>query len=107
MTTSDPYTAPTAHPGHPASTAPAEPRPLSITSLVVGLASIVFGWTLLAPVAGIVIGALALSREPAGRAFAIWGIVLNAVMLAGVLIGMLIGLVGLGVGFAFLPFAFL
>jgi hypothetical protein len=82
-------------------------RTLSVTSFVLGLASIVFGWTFVAPIAGLVLGALALRREPLGRTFAIWGIVLNAVMLAGVLLGLLLAAVGVGIGFAFLPLAFL
>ena len=96
----NPYTAPPAPAAAPS-------RPLSITSFVLGIASIAFGWTFLAPIAGIVVGVLALGREPAGRALAIWGIVLNAVMLAGVIIGLLFAIAGLGVGLAFLPFAVL
>lgn len=95
MTTTNPYT----------STVPA--RTLSITSFVLGLSSIVFGWTFVAPIAGIVVGVLALSREPHGKAFAVWGIVLNAVMLAGVLFALLLAVAGVGLGLAFLPFAFL
>lgn len=86
----------------PYPTAPA--RTLSITSFALGLASIVFSWTFLAPIAGLVLGVLALGREPRGRTFAIWGIVLNTVMLAGILIGLLIAVVGFGVGLAVLPF---
>ncbi len=83
------------------------PRPLSITSFVLGLGSLVFGWTFVAPIAGLVVGILALGREPHGRAFAIWGIVLSSLMLAGVGIAVLLALLGIGIGFAFLPFAFL
>ena len=82
-------------------------RTLSITSFALGIASIAFGWTLIAPIAGLVVGGMALTREPAGRTFAIWGIVLNAVMLAGVAIGLLFAVVGLGIGLAALPFAWL
>lgn len=82
-------------------------RTLSITSFVLGIASIAFGWTLVAPVAGLVVGILALKREPLGRTLAIWGIVLNAVMLAGVAIGLIAAFVGLGIGLAALPFAWL
>ncbi|MDN4614788.1 hypothetical protein P5G50_10005 [Leifsonia sp. F6_8S_P_1B] len=82
-------------------------RTLSVTSFAFGLASIVFGWTFVAPIAGLVIGVLALRREPLGRTFAIWGIVLNAIMLAGVIVGLLFAAIGLGIGFAFLPLAFL
>lgn len=100
-TTSTPY--PSA-----ASAAPVAPvRTLSITSLALGLASLVFGWTLVAPIAGLVVGILALKQEPAGKSLAVWGIVVNAVMLAGVAIVGLLTLVGIGIGFAALPFAFL
>ncbi|MFP3464807.1 hypothetical protein [Leifsonia sp. SIMBA_070] len=82
-------------------------RTLSIASFALGAASIVFGWTLVAPVAGLVLGIMALKREPLGRTWAIWGIVLNAVMLAGIaLVGMAL-LIGVGVGFAALPFAWI
>jgi hypothetical protein len=93
MTTTNPYT-------------PALPvRTLSITSFAIGLASLVLGWTFVAPVAGLVVGILALQREPQGRTFAIWGVVLNSVMLFGILLVGLIALVGAGIGFAVLPFA--
>lgn len=82
-------------------------RTLSITSFVLGLASIVFGWTFVAPVAGLVVGILALGREPLGKTFAVWGIVLNAVMLAGVAFFALLALVGMGIGAIGLPFAWL
>src|SRR6185437_5651449 len=91
----------TSTPPNPYASAPA--RTLSVTSFALGLASIVFSCTFLAPIAGLVLGVLALGREPQGRTFAIWGIVLNAVMLAGILIGLLVAVVGFGVGLAFLP----
>ncbi|MCU1443741.1 MAG: hypothetical protein JWQ59_1891 [Cryobacterium sp.] len=74
---------------------------LSISSLVLGLVSMFAGWTLLAPVAGLVLGVMALSREPHSRNMAIWGIVLNAVMLAG---SMLLVVLALAFGLALLPF---
>lgn len=82
-------------------------RTLSISSFALGLASIVFGWTFIAPVAGLVLGIMALRREPLGRTFAIWGIVLNAVMLAGILLVAMATLVGIGIGFAAVPFAWI
>ncbi|MCX7521262.1 DUF4190 domain-containing protein [Microbacterium sp. STN6] len=99
----------TAYPSHPAPSYPAQgqaeaSRPLSITSLVLGIVSIVAGWTFFAPIAGIVTGIMALKREPAGRAMAIWGIVLNSVMLLGFAIAIVIAA---AVGLALLPFAFL
>ncbi len=77
----------------------------SIASLVLGIVSIVAGWTFFAPAAGLVLGILALKREPAGRTMAIWGIVLNSVMLAGVILIAFVSVIGLGFGLAFLPFA--
>lgn len=87
--------------------APAAARTLSITSFALGLASIVFGWTFVAPIAGLVVGIMALGREPQAKTFAVWGIVLNAVMLAGAALIALLAVVGVGIGFAFLPLAWL
>lgn len=74
---------------------------LGIVSLVLGLVSIFAGWTFLAPIAGLVLGIMALSREPHNRTMAIWGIVLNAVLLAG---SVLLALLAIVAGIAFLPF---
>ena len=76
----------------------------SISSLVLGLVSIFAGWTFFAPVGGLVLGILAIKREPASRTMAIWGIVLNGAMLALSVLG---ALAVLAFGLAFLPFAFL
>ncbi|MGO4299640.1 hypothetical protein [Leifsonia sp. RAF41] len=100
MTTTDPYRTAT----DPYQT-DVPVRTLSVTSFALGLASLVFGWTFIAPVAGLVLGIMALKREPQGRIFALWGIVLNAVMLAGILLVGMLTLVGIGIGFAALPFA--
>jgi hypothetical protein len=88
-----------------ANTAPAaETRGFSISSLVLGLVSIVASYTFFVPIVGLVLGIMALKREPASRTMAIWGIVLNAVMLAG---AVLVSLGALAFGLAMLPFAFL
>ncbi|WP_353809455.1 hypothetical protein [Agromyces sp. SYSU T00194] len=81
MTTTVPTTpAPTADYG-PSATA-AAPRGLGIASLVLGIVSILTGGgAVIGPIAGLVLGCLALTREPAGRTLAIWGIVLNAVVI--------------------------
>ncbi|WP_431280161.1 DUF4190 domain-containing protein [Leifsonia poae] len=100
QTASTAYAAPTGPIAQPA-------RTLSITSLVLGLASIVFSWTFVAPIAGLVVGILALKQEPAGRTMAIWGIVLNAVMLAGAAFIAFATIVGAGIGLAFLPLTWL
>ncbi|KQZ07793.1 hypothetical protein ASD23_16335 [Agromyces sp. Root1464] len=75
-----------------------------MASLVLGIVSIVASSTFFVPVAGLVLGILALKREPASRTMAIWGIVLNGVMLAGTV---LFGLLAIVFGLAMLPFAFL
>ena len=74
---------------------------LSMSSLVLGLVSVFAGWTFLAPIAGLITGILALQREPASRTMAIWGIVLNGVILAGAVVGLLLML---AFGLALLPF---
>ncbi|MFB6611631.1 DUF4190 domain-containing protein [Agromyces sp. NPDC056379] len=89
----NPYTAPAA-----------ETNGFSIASLVLGLVSIVASSTFFVPVIGLVLGILALKREPAARTMAIWGIVLNGVMLAGTV---LVAFGALVFGLAMLPFAFL
>ncbi|GEK80713.1 DUF4190 domain-containing protein [Agrococcus baldri] len=72
--------------------APADTKALSITSLVLGLASVFLGLTFLVPIAGIVTGAMARKREPAGRTIALWGIWLSIVMLVlGILLWILVG----------------
>ncbi|NRD09881.1 DUF4190 domain-containing protein [Rathayibacter agropyri] len=75
-----------APPVPPAALAPAPSTPFSLTSLILGVTSIFFGLTVVAPAAGLVFGILGLRREPTGRTLAIWGIVLNGVMLGIVLL---------------------
>ncbi len=62
---------------------PAAPKVLSIASLCCGIASFMgFGFFLLPQLAAVVLGHLALSREPGGRGLAIAGLVLGYVALA-------------------------
>jgi hypothetical protein len=68
---------------------------LAVWSLVLGLASIVFGFTFVVPIAGLVCGILSRRREPEGRTMALIGIVSSAVMLVGTLIALAVG-VGVG-----------
>jgi hypothetical protein len=109
-TATDHLTAPAptsaADPASPYAAAPAaasaeEQRGFAISSLVLSLVSIVAGFTFVVPVAGLVLGILALKREPSARTMAIWGIALNAVMLAGVVIA---GLAAAAFGLFLLPF---
>ncbi len=99
--------APVAPVGAPAGAPFAEDsRGFGISSLVLGLVSILAGFTLVGPAGGLVLGILALTREPASRTMAIWGIVLNGVMLAGAVLATLVAVAfGLAV-LPFLPFAF-
>ena len=56
---------------------------MSITSFVLGIVSFFFGFVFVLPIVGIIVGALALRREPASRGFAIAGIWTNAIIVAG------------------------
>jgi hypothetical protein len=89
MTTST--TTPTANPTTSPTSVLATDRPLSIISLVIGLASIVFGQTFFLPIAGIVLGFLGYRSEPQGRAFSVWGIVIGFVAIFGWIIAAVIG----------------
>ena len=71
--------------------------PLSLSSLVLGLASIVTGSLLVVPIAGLVLALLARRLEPEARSTWMVGLVLNAVML-GLAVGTVL-LVGLGMAF--------
>jgi hypothetical protein len=79
-------------------------RTLSTLALIGGIASIVFGQTVLVPVAAMVLGVLGYQREPFGRAFAVWGIVLGAVALFG---WVLFAIAGALFVLPFIPLAFL
>jgi hypothetical protein len=70
----------------------ADAKNLSVISLILGLASLLLGQTFLVPIAAIVVGVLGYRREPAGRALAVWGIVLGALMAFGWLVVAVIGL---------------
>ena len=63
--------------------APAEPKSLSIASMVCGIASVILGWFLLPQVAAIITGHLALKREPSGKGMSITGLVLGYLCLLG------------------------
>lgn len=57
--------------------AAAEPKGLSITSLVCGISSVMLGLLLIPQIAAIITGHLALSREPSGKGMSITGLVLG------------------------------
>ena len=62
---------------------PAEPKGLSIASMVCGIASVMLGWFLLPQIAAIITGHLALKREPSGKGMSITGLVLGYLCLLG------------------------
>ncbi|RAX18631.1 DUF4190 domain-containing protein [Pseudarthrobacter sp. AG30] len=62
---------------------PAEPKTLSIASMVCGIASVIMGWLLLPQLAAIITGHLALRREPSGKGMSISGLVLGYLCLLG------------------------
>lgn len=84
--------------------APVPSTPFSLTSLILGVTSVFFGLTVIAPIAGLVFGILGLRREPTGRTLAVWGIVLNAVML-GLVALMIVGLLFFGLLIPFVALA--
>ena len=61
-------------------TAPA--RGLSLTSFVLGLVSLFFGFSFVVPIIGLVLGFMGLRREPDGRGFALAGAWINGLILA-------------------------
>jgi hypothetical protein len=64
-----------------ASTVYGPPRTLSILSLVAAIASVPLGHFIVLPIAAIVLGFFARSREPWARTMSTWGIALGFVIL--------------------------
>ncbi|MDP3208148.1 MAG: DUF4190 domain-containing protein [Rhodoglobus sp.] len=63
---------------------------LSILSLVSSITGIVFGMVIPLSIVAIVLGILALSREPRGRMLAIWGIIVGALPGALAILGLVL-----------------
>lgn len=74
-----PVAAPTQSHEHPVDQHTA--KSFSIASFIIGLVSIVAGWSLIAPIVGLVLGVIALRRKTAERTLALWGVWLNAALL--------------------------
>jgi hypothetical protein len=76
------------------------PRGLSVASMVIGLVSIVGGFTLVLPIVGLILGIVGTRREPMARGMSLTGIILNGVILLGwvviVIFVVTVGLAGLG-----------
>ncbi|MBC9954485.1 DUF4190 domain-containing protein [Leucobacter sp. cx-42] len=64
----------------------------AIASFVVGIASIVSGWTIVAPIVGLILGVLALRRDTKERTLALWGVWMNAAILSLVAIMLVFGI---------------
>lgn len=75
---------------------PPAPKGMSVTSLVLGLVSLFFGWLFLVPIIGLIFGILGAKKEPAGRGMAIAGIVINSVIMAG-WVALLLFLLSIGI----------
>jgi hypothetical protein len=79
---------------YPAYAAPYDPRTQpkgkSVASLVIGIVSLVLGFTFIVPIVGVILGAVGMSSEPAGRGMAIAGVILNLIALAGWIIFVII-----------------
>lgn len=96
-----------AGPGQPAQFAqPAaeDSRGFAITSFVLGIASVVSGWTFIAPITGLILGIIALRRRTTERTLALWGVWLNGVMLALTVLVALVVLSLLAFGLFTIPF---
>ncbi|MET4093751.1 DUF4190 domain-containing protein [Arthrobacter sp. UYCu712] len=75
----------------------AEPKGLSIASLCCGIAALVgFGFFILPQIAAVILGHMALSREPAGKGMAIAGLVLGYVAIAVTILVIVIFAVAIG-----------
>lgn len=72
----------------------------AVASFVLGIASIVSGWTIVAPVAGLVLGILALKRKTPERTLALWGVWLNGIILGFAVLGILLIIGALTLGLA-------
>lgn len=75
----------------PAPTATSDSQTLGILALVSALSGILFGLVLPLSIVAVVLGILALKREPRSRALATWGIVLGAVPFAFGVIAIAVG----------------
>jgi len=79
--TTTPTTGPTPTGTPSAPSTATQARTLSILSLIAAIASVPLGHIVLLPIAAIVLGFIAWSREPWGRKLSTWGIVLGFVIL--------------------------
>lgn len=96
----------------PAATAPrgnqADPagrtQTFTLASFILGIVSVVSGWTFVAPIVGLTLGIIALRRGTKDRALALWGVWLNGAMLAVSAIVVLFSVLFIGMGLVAAPF---
>ena len=82
---------------------PGSERGLSIASAVLGIVSLFFGFTVVVPIVGVVLGVMGLKREPEGRAFALAGVWINGAILFLGLVVLVILIVALSIGIFSIP----
>lgn len=69
-----------------------------LSSLIIGLASLFFGWFFIVPIIGLILGFSSRKHEPMARGYANWGIGLNLLVMSGWIV--ILMLFGLGAGLA-------
>jgi len=95
MTTTAPTPSSTTEPAAVASggvtTTATETPVLSILALISAISGIVFGLVIPLSIVAIVLGVLAMSREPQARTMAVWSIVLGSIPGALAILGIVLG----------------
>lgn len=67
---------------------------LSLAGMIIGFASLFFGFTLIVPVVGLVLSFIGLSKEPQAKGMSITGIIFNGLNLVGWGLVVLVGMAG-------------
>ncbi|MGG7465157.1 hypothetical protein [Plantibacter sp. YIM 135347] len=66
-------------------------------SLILGVCSLLAGWTFFIPMVGLILGISSRNNEPDARGRAVWGVALNLIAMAGWILVILLGVFVLGV----------
>lgn len=90
LAAADPQDATTPTPAAPAAPQAPAGNGLAIASFVLGIVSVLSSWTFIAPIVGLILGVLALRRNAQERTLALWGVWMNAALLALTVIALLI-----------------
>jgi len=91
------------NPYQPNGVSSAPERGLSIASMALGILSLFFGFTVVVPIVGLVLGVMGLKREPEGRNFALAGVWINGAILLLGLVMVVIVIVALSIGIFTIP----